>query len=225
MAQISVFAVLNLPLHKEELHRFRQLIDLPYENTASESGREVPSTPPLVTEPKPAEIQRINSDPASVPRPASGALKRISWELTCYNRDPPSSFMCGPIGDDLFHWQGTIMGPPDSPYRGGVWFLAIGYPTDYPWKPPKVNFTTRIYHPNIDSNGSISCDILRDQWSPALTVPKVLLSICSFLDNPFGDCNSNAHTECLVPEIAHVYWTDRQRYNATAREWTRRYAI
>lgn len=60
----------------------------------------------------------------------------------------------------------------DSPYSGGVFFLAIHFPTDYPFKPPKVNFTTRIYHPNINSNGSICLDILRDQWSPALTISK-----------------------------------------------------
>ena len=64
------------------------------------------------------------------------------------------------------------MGPSDSPYSGGVFFLAIHFPTDYPFKPPKVNFTTRIYHPNINSNGSICLDILRDQWSPALTISK-----------------------------------------------------
>ena len=139
----------------------------------------------------------------------------------------------------------------DSPYSGGVFFLAIHFPTDYPFKPPKVNFTTRIYHPNINSNGSICLDILRDQWSPALTiskgvflipcyalhggigyppfrsvaslanilcVPQVLLSICSMLTDPNPD-------DPLVPEIAHVYKTDRARYEATAREWTRKYAV
>uniref|UniRef100_A0A182MVI4 E2 ubiquitin-conjugating enzyme n=1 Tax=Anopheles culicifacies TaxID=139723 RepID=A0A182MVI4_9DIPT len=72
----------------------------------------------------------------------------------------------------MFHWQATIMGPPDSPYQGGVFFLTIHFPTDYPFKPPKVAFTTRIYHPNINSNGSICLDILRSQWSPALTISK-----------------------------------------------------
>ncbi|CAI9637558.1 unnamed protein product [Alternaria burnsii] len=149
---------------------------------------------------------------------AAMALKRINKELTDLGRDPPSSCSAGPIGDDLFHWQATIMGPGDSPYSGGVFFLAIHFPTDYPFKPPKVNFTTRIYHPNINSNGSICLDILRDQWSPALTISKVLLSICSMLTDPNPD-------DPLVPEIAHVYKTDRSRYESTAREWTRKYAI
>ncbi|KAL2793316.1 acyl-CoA dehydrogenase/oxidase [Aspergillus keveii] len=118
----------------------------------------------------------------------------------------------------FFHWQATIMGPGDSPYSGGVFFLTIHFPTDYPFKPPKVSFNTRIYHPNINSNGSICLDILRDQWSPALTISKVLLSICSMLTDPNPD-------DPLVPEIAHVYKTDRPRYESTAREWTRKYAI
>ncbi|KAK4457754.1 ubiquitin-conjugating enzyme/RWD-like protein [Cladorrhinum samala] len=142
------------------------------------------------------------------------ALKRINKELADLGRDPPSSCSAGPVGEDLFQWQATIMGPSDSPYAQGVFFLSIQFPTDYPFKPPKVQFTTRIYHPNINANGSICLDILRDQWSPALTISKVLLSICSMLTDPNPD-------DPLVPEIAHVYKTDRAKYEQTAREWTR----
>lgn len=120
----------------------------------------------------------------------------------------------------VYNWQATIMGPPDSPYAGGVFFLNIRFPPDYPFKPPKVSFTanTRIYHPNINSNGNICLDILKDQWSPALTISKVLLSVCSLLTDPNPD-------DPLVPEIAQLYKTDRARYEATAREWTRKYAM
>ncbi|CAB3223204.1 ubiquitin-conjugating enzyme E2 eff [Anticarsia gemmatalis] len=146
------------------------------------------------------------------------ALKRINRELQDLGRDPPAQCSAGPHGEDLFHWQATIMGPVDSPYQGGVFFLTIHFPTDYPFKPPKVAFTTRIYHPNINSNGSICLDILRSQWSPALTISKVLLSICSLLCDPNPD-------DPLVPEIARIYKTDREKYNELAREWTRKYAM
>ena len=109
------------------------------------------------------------------------------------------------------------MGPDDSPYAGGVFFLNIHFPPDYPFKPPKVSFTTKIYHPNINANGSICLDILKDQWSPALTISKVLLSISSLLTDPNPD-------DPLVPEIATIYKNDKERYNATARDWTGRYA-
>lgn len=101
------------------------------------------------------------------------ALKRIQRELQELGRDPPANCSAGPVGDDLFHWQATIMGPDDSPYSGGVYFLDIHFPADYPFKPPKVSFTTRIYHCNINSNGGICLDILKEQWSPALTISKV----------------------------------------------------
>jgi len=109
------------------------------------------------------------------------ALKRINKELQDLGKDPPANCSAGPVGDDLFHWQATLMGPSDSPYQGGVFFLDIHFPADYPFKPPKIHFTTRIYHPNINANGGICLDILKDQWSPALTTSKVLLSICSLL--------------------------------------------
>ncbi|KAK8643192.1 hypothetical protein V6N13_012498 [Hibiscus sabdariffa] len=146
------------------------------------------------------------------------ASKRITKELKDLQKDPPVSCSAGPAGDDMFHWQATIMGPADSPYAGGVFLVSIHFPPDYPFKPPKVSFKTKVYHPNINSNGSICLDILKEQWSPALTVSKVLLSICSLLADPNPD-------DPLEPEIAHTYKTDRTKYDSTALAWTQKYAM
>jgi ubiquitin-conjugating enzyme E2 D/E len=146
------------------------------------------------------------------------ALKRIQKELAELEEDPPSNCSAGPIGDDLSHWSATIMGPEDSPYHGGIFFLDVHFPADYPFKPPKVVFKTRIYHCNINSSGGICLDILKDQWSPALTISKVLLSICSLLT----DANPN---DPLVPEIATLLVKNRSVHDATAREWTQQYAM
>ncbi|TYG88656.1 hypothetical protein ES288_A12G038900v1 [Gossypium darwinii] len=122
------------------------------------------------------------------------ASKRILKELKDLQRDPPTSCSAGPVAEDMFHWQATIIGPNDSPYAGGVFLVTIHFRPDYPFKPPKVAFRTKVYHPNINSNGNICLDILKEQWSPALTISKVLLSICSLLTDPNPD-------DPLVPEL------------------------
>jgi ubiquitin-conjugating enzyme E2 D/E len=146
------------------------------------------------------------------------ALKRIQKELIDLGKDPPTNCSAGPQNEaDPFHWQATIMGPDDSPFSGGVFFLNIHFPSDYPFKPPKIAFTTPIYHPNINAQGGICLDILKDQWSPALSISKVLLSLSSLL----ADANPK---DPLVPDIARLYESNRDEFNRVAREWTLRHA-
>ncbi len=57
--------------------------------------------------------------------------------------------MCG--GDDLMHWKGKIFGPKETCYEGGTFIVDIQIPSDYPFKPPKMKFDTKIWHPNISS--------------------------------------------------------------------------
>lgn len=147
------------------------------------------------------------------------ALKRLKRELEEINKDEILYCTASPIdNDDLLQWKATIIGPPDTPYHDAVFHLLLIFPLDYPFKPPKVSFITKIFHPNINSNGGICLDILKDAWSPALTIPKILLSICSLLTDP----NPN---DPLVPEIAKLFLEDQDKYYDQAREFTLKYAL
>ncbi len=144
-------------------------------------------------------------------------LKRIQKELEEIKKDPPSNCSAGPIDDNLFRWQATIIGPEDTPYHGGVFTLNILFTEQYPFKPPRCQFLTKIYHPNISPDGGICLDILKENWSPALTISKLLLSICSLLADPNPD-------DPLVLDIAKLYKENREEYKKRAQHFTLIYA-
>lgn len=152
-------------------------------------------------------------------------INRLMKDIDAFRTNNNSNVSAGPSSDDnLYKWTATIIGPEDSPYSGGIFKLQIDIPTDYPFKPPTVRFLTRIYHPNITSapisegGGSICLDTLKSNWSPALSILKVLLSISSLLTDP----NPN---DPLEAEIASIYKKDKAAFNKTAREWTVKYAM
>ncbi|CAN1340572.1 Constitutive photomorphogenesis protein 10 [Linum perenne] len=136
------------------------------------------------------------------PTSVSTSGKRIQREITELNMDPPPDCSAGPKG---------------TPYEGGIFFLDIIFPSDYPFKPPKVVFKTRIYHCNVDSAGNLIIDILTDSWSPALTISKVLLAVRSIFPHP------NPY-DPQIPDIARLYLADRPKHDELAAEWTRRFA-
>lgn len=139
-------------------------------------------------------------------------------ELQTMQKEPPPNTSAAPIEEnDLYKWQAIILGPADSVYAGGVFKLSIVFPADYPFKAPRIEFLTKIYHCNI-MNKSICIDILKSQWSPALTIDKVLISIVSLLvdPNPKDPLNRDA---------AEKYLSNREEYDRIAAEWTRKYAM
>lgn len=143
--------------------------------------------------------------------------QRLYKEYEDIKKNAPNNLSAGPLNDNLFEWEGVILGPTETPYEGGIFKVNIHIPINYPFNPPVFIFKTRIYHPNINSSGHICLDILKSNWSPSLTISKILLSICSLLSDP----NSN---DPLVPEIANEIKENYQNYIKTARDWTNIYA-
>jgi len=147
------------------------------------------------------------------------ALKRIQKELVELNKNPQSGISAGPIDEDMFHWQGAIAGPVNSIYKGGIFKLDIVFLADYPFKPPVVKFITKIYHPNIDDDGSICVALLKtDVWKPATKLHQVLGAICDVLENPNPE-------DALVASIGDVYSANRSKFNKTAKDYVKKYAM
>lgn len=121
------------------------------------------------------------------------------------------------INNSIFHWEVVIVGPMDSPFKDGLFLLDVNFPKEFPFKPPTIVFKTRVYHPNINQTGAICLDILKDAWSPALTIQKVLLSISSLLVDP----NPN---DPLDTEAANLFKNNRTAYNNKVIEYVKKYS-
>ena len=89
-----------------------------------------------------------------------------------------------PDEDSLFRWKAVIFGPDDTEWEGGVFRLILEFSEDYPNKPPKVKFLTKMFHPNIYNDGSICLDILQNMWSPVYDISSILTSVQSLLCDP-----------------------------------------
>ncbi|UJR12932.1 hypothetical protein I4U23_017105 [Adineta vaga] len=122
--------------------------------------------------------------------------------------------------DDPDHYQATIRGPVDSPFEDGMYLLDVQFATEYPFKPPKIKFLTRIFHPNIREDGAIYLNILYDAWTPVYTIEKTFLSIQSLLSSPDTNVSMVGNKEA-----ARLYLHDRNKYDQHVRSYTQKYTL
>ncbi|CAE6458737.1 unnamed protein product [Rhizoctonia solani] len=145
-------------------------------------------------------------------------LRRVNKEIADCKNDKTSKISIELIDDNPFHLCGSFPGPEDTPYHGGIYQVDIVIPDSYPFQPVKMKFITKVYHPNISSaSGAICLDILKDAWSPVLTLKSTLISLQSLLCSPEPDDPQDA-------EVAKHYLTSRSSFNDTARYWAEIYA-
>jgi ubiquitin-conjugating enzyme E2 D/E len=156
---------------------------------------------------------------------------RLTKERDQLVADPPEGIALHPKNVELSEWEGALVGPEGTPYCGGVFYLSISLSPEYPLKPPTVKFQTKIYHCNIGADGSVCHEVLKDKWSPVLTLAHALISVLSLLKNPnlgFSGVDGYAsfdRNESYSVDIAEQFKKDRAQHDSTASDWTRQYAM
>eukprot|EP00929_Paragymnodinium_shiwhaense_P032443 TRINITY_DN17973_c0_g1_i1.p1 TRINITY_DN17973_c0_g1~~TRINITY_DN17973_c0_g1_i1.p1 ORF type:complete len:239 (+),score=16.10 TRINITY_DN17973_c0_g1_i1:91-807(+) len=118
---------------------------------------------------------------------------------------------------DAWTWHIFFPGADGTPYQGGTFCFQAQFPTDYPFKPPRMRLLTKIFHCNWNSAGAECLDITGDQWSPALKVSKVILCYGSMMADPNPE-------DALRVDIGEIYVQDRPLHDVMAQNWTRKYA-
>tara|TARA_B100000768_G_C11284189_1_gene380867 strand:+ start:8334 stop:8771 length:438 start_codon:yes stop_codon:yes gene_type:complete len=140
-------------------------------------------------------------------------LKRLTKEKKNILENPIERVLIEPIDDTLLIWKGHIKGPDDSPYSGGIFPIVMKFDETYPIKPPSVQFTKKVYHPNIYRDGKICIDILQNQnWAPSLNIQSILISLVSLFDDPNVASPANR-------DAADLYKKDINKFNLKVKEY------
>ncbi|KZV95685.1 hypothetical protein EXIGLDRAFT_834172 [Exidia glandulosa HHB12029] len=161
-------------------------------------------------------------------------LRRVTREIAECGKDTAANISIDLVDESPFHVIGAFDGPEGTPYEGGRFLVNVVVPPQYPFQPFKIKFITfvlapsyypsvlivrrKVYHPNVSSRSSAIClNILKDDWSPVLTLRSTLISLQSMLSSPEPNDPQD-------PEVATHYLTSRDSFNDTARYWTQLYA-
>ena len=150
---------------------------------------------------------------------AGSALRRLMAEYKQLTLNPPEGIIAGPIDEEnFFEWEALITGPEGTCFEGGVFTARLTFPNDYPLSPPKMQFVSDMFHPNIYPDGRVCISILHapgddpmgyessaERWSPVQSVEKVLLSVVSMLAEPNDESGANV-------DAAKMWRTDRQQF-------------
>ncbi|XP_003215012.1 ubiquitin/ISG15-conjugating enzyme E2 L6 [Anolis carolinensis] len=114
-------------------------------------------------------------------------------------------------------WKGLLV-PDDPPYNQGAFQVEISFPGDYPLKPPKVTFKTKIYHPNVDESGQVCLPIISPKnWNLSTKTDQVIQELIALVNNPDPD-------HPLRAELAEEFAINHERFLANAEEHTSKFS-
>ena len=143
---------------------------------------------------------------------------RLLKEIKESSKDVDPAIRLAPDGENLLRWSATLKGPEETPFHTGTFVVRFALPESYPLAPPRASFETKIFHPNVHwKTGEICLDILKDAWSPALTMKTALMSLQALMCAPEPSDPQDA-------EVASMFNRSYDQFASTARFWTETYA-
>jgi len=149
----------------------------------------------------------------------AAARKRLLLEIRDCQRNPEPDIVLTPDEENIYLWEGAILGPPGSVYEGGEFRVKIVCPNNYSISPPNVTFVTPVFHPNVNfETGEICLDVLKASWSPAWTLQSVCRAIIALLSEP----NADSPLNCDAGNLLRC--GDKIGFTSMARMYTREYA-
>ncbi|CAL5080287.1 unnamed protein product [Urochloa decumbens] len=107
----------------------------------------------------------------------------IAFDISELNL-PKTTSISFPNGkDDLMNFE-IIIRPDEGYYMGGTFVFTFQVSASYPHEPPKVKCKTKVYHPNIDLEGNVCLNILREDWKPVLNINTVIYGLNLLFTQP-----------------------------------------
>lgn len=132
-------------------------------------------------------------------------IKQLAKELKNLDETPPEGIKVGVNDDNFSVIFADIEGPAGTPYENGVFRMKLILSHDFPHSPPKGYFLTKIFHPNIATNGEICVNALKRDWNPTLGLRHVLIVIRCLLIEPFPESALNEQAGKMLLENYDEY--------------------
>ncbi|CAA0809795.1 Ubiquitin-conjugating enzyme E2 22 [Striga hermonthica] len=132
-------------------------------------------------------------------------IKQLAKELKNLDETPPEGIKVGVNDDNFSVIYADIDGPAGTPYENGVFRMKLILSHDFPHSPPKGYFLTKIFHPNIATNGEICVNALKKDWNPTLGLRHVLIVIRCLLIEPFPESALNEQAGKMLLENYEEY--------------------
>ncbi|KAK1294283.1 Ubiquitin-conjugating enzyme E2 22 [Acorus calamus] len=132
-------------------------------------------------------------------------IKQLAKELKNLDETPPEGIKVVVNDDDFSTIFADIEGPGGTPYENGIFRMKLLLSHDFPHSPPKGYFLTKIFHPNIATNGEICVNTLKKDWNPSLGLRHVLLVVRCLLIEPFPESALNEQAGKLLLENYEEY--------------------